>query len=180
MLFLFIIPILLLILLTGIILIGLHFIEQDGSSNTSQVARLAALIVIISVILLSIGAWKIWFSTRYIQIPTWRWIASGFKGGGKLPGFPWATRSAMAKARIERNKKQRALMWLGRICCVAGVILNIYYIMSIWISTIKGERHFGGFRFVLFCAGVFIFFLGVCIVRSSMPKDARKHSTSTE
>ena len=52
MLFLFIIPILLLILLTGIVLIGLHFIEQDGSSNTSQLMRLAALIVIIAVILL--------------------------------------------------------------------------------------------------------------------------------
>lgn len=180
MLFLFIIPILLLILLTGIVLIGLHFIEQDGSSNTSQVARLAALIVIISVILLSIGAWKIWFSIRYIQIPTWRWIASGFKGGGKLPGFPWATRSAMAKARIERNKKQRALMWLGHICCVAGVILSINYVVSGWIFTIKGERHFGGFRFVLFCAGVFIFFLGMCIMKYSMPKETQKHTASTK
>ena len=180
MLFLFIIPILLLILLTGIILIGLHFIEQDGSSNTSQVARLAALIVIIAVILLLIGAWRLWFSIRYIQIPTWRWIASGFKGEPNHPRFPWATKSAMAKAKQERNKKQRALMWLGRICCVAGVILNIYYIVSIWISTIKGEHHFAGFRFVLFCAGVFIFFLGVCIVKSRMPKDTRKHTATAK
>jgi len=180
MLFLFIIPILLLILLTGIILIGLHFIEQDGSSNTSQVARLAALIVIISVILLSIGAWKIWFSIRYIQIPTWRWIAGGFKGEGNHPRFPWATKSAMAKAKQERNKKQRALMWIGRICCAAGVIFSIYYVVSDWIFTIKGERHFGSFRFALFCAGVFIFFLGACIVKSSMPKDTRNHSASAK
>lgn len=180
MLFLFIIPILLLILLTGIILIGLHFLEQDGSGNTSQVMRLAALTVIIAVILLLIGAWRLWSSIRYIQIPAWRWIAGGFKGEGNHPHFPWATKSAMAKAKQERNKKQRALMWLGRICCVGGVILSIYYIVSDWIFTIKGERHFGGFRFALFCAGVFIFFLGVCIVKSSMPKDAREHSASAK
>lgn len=101
MLFLFIIPILLLILLAGITVIGLHFIEQDGSSNTSQLMHLAALIVIIAVILLLIGAWRLWFSIRYIQIPTWRWIASGFKGE---PNHP--TKSVMAKAKQERNKKQ--------------------------------------------------------------------------
>lgn len=180
MLFLFIIPILLLILLTGITLIGVYFIEQDGSSNTSQLMRLVALIVIIAVILLLIGAWRLWFSIRYIQIPAWRWIASGFKGERNHPGFPWATKSAMAKTKQERTKKQRALMWLGRICCVAGVILNINCIVPAWISTTKGERHFGSFHFVLFCAGVFIFFLGVCIVKSSLPKDTRKHSASAK
>ncbi len=180
MLFLFIIPILLLILLTGIILIGLHFIEQDGSSNTSQMTRLAALVVTIAVILLLIGAWRIWSSIHYIQIPAWRWIASGCKGERSHQPFPWATKSAMAKAKQERNKKQRALMWIGRICCAAGAIFSIYYIVSDWIFTIKGERHFGGLRFALFCAGVFIFFLGVCIVKSSMPKDARKHSASAK
>lgn len=178
MLFLFIIPILLLILLTGITVIGVYFIEQDGSSNTSQLMRLVALTVIIAVIALSIGAWRIWFSIRYIQIPAWRWIASGFKRERNPPGFPWATKSAMAKAKQERNKKQRAFMWLGRICCVAGVILSINYVVSGWIFTIKGERHFGGFGFVLFCAGIFIFFLGACIVKCSIPKDTRKHSAS--
>jgi len=180
MLFLFIIPILLLILLAGITVIGLHFIEQDGSSNTSQLMHFAALIVIIAVILLLIGAWRLWFSIRYIQIPTWRWIASGFKGEPNHPRFPWAPKSAMAKAKQERNKKQRALMWLGRICCVAGVILSINYIVSDWIFTTKTERHFGSIHFVLFCIGIFIFFLGVCIVKCSMPKDARKHSASTK
>ena len=180
MLFLFIIPILLLILLTGIIVIGLHFIEQDGISNTSQMTRFAALIVIIAVISLSIGTWRLWSSIRYIQIPAWRWIASGSKGERSHQPFPWATKSAMAKAKQEGNKKQRALMWLGRICCAAGVIFSIYYIVSDWIFTIKGERHFGGFPFALSCAGVFIFFLGACIVKSSMPKDARKHSASAK
>ncbi len=178
--FLFVIPILLLILLAGIAVIGVYSIEQDGSSNTSQLIRLTVVIVTIAGISLLIGAWRIWFSIRYIQIPAWRWIASGFKGEGSQPRFPWATKSAIAKGKQERNKKQRAFMWLGRICCVAGVILSIYYVVSDWIFTIKGERHFGGFRFILFCAGVFIFFLGVCIVKCSMPKDARKHSASTE
>jgi len=180
MLFLFVIPILLLILLTGIVVIGLHFIEEDGSSNTSQLIRLTVVIVTIAGISLLIGAWRIWFSMRYIQIPAWRWIASGFKRERNDPRLSWATKSAMAEGKQERNKKQRAFMWLGHICCAAGVILSIYYVVSEWIFTIKGERHFGGFRFALFCAGIFIFFLGVCIVKSSMPKDARKHSASTE
>jgi len=171
MLFLFIIPILLLILLMGIIVIGLRFIEQDGSSNTSQLMRLTVLIVTIAGISLLIGAWRIWVSMRYIQIPTWRWIASGFKGEGSHPRFPRATRGAIAKGKQERNKKQRALMWLGRICCAVGVILSIYYVVSDWIFTIKSDRHFDSFRFALFCAGVFIFFSGVFVVKSSMPKD---------
>ena len=77
------------------------------------------------------------------------------------------------------NKKPRVMLFLF-IIPILLLIFSIYYIVSDWIFTIKGERHFGGFRFALFCAGVFIFFLGACIVKSSMPKDARKHSAFTK
>lgn len=165
MLFLFIIPILLLILLTGITVIGVYFVEQNGGSQTSQLIGLTALILIIAVILLFIGTWRIYFSTRYIQIPMWRWIASGFKGEPKLPfpRFSWATKSARAEAKSKMNKKQRACIWLGNICCFAGMILIINDVVWRWILTIKGERHLGSVSSILFWIGIFIFFTGICV-----------------
>ena len=78
--FLFIIPILLLILLTGITVIGVYLVEQYSSGVTSQLIGLAAIGVIIAVVSILISTWSSYFSIRYLQIPLWRWIAGGFKG----------------------------------------------------------------------------------------------------
>ena len=77
MLRVFIIPILLLILLTGITVIGIHLVPEDDSGETSQLTGLTTLILIMAVISLLTGAVVIYFSIRHIEVPMWRWIASG-------------------------------------------------------------------------------------------------------
>ena len=175
MLYLFIIPILLLILLTGITVVGIYFIKQDGRSQTSQVIGLTSLILIIAVISLSIGVWRIYFSARYIQIPVWRWIASGFKGEPKLlfSRFPWATKSAMAKAKSKMNKKQRLCMWIGNVCSALGTFFLLIAVSWRLVLAITGERTIDSSANILFWVGIFIFFAGVCIVKASIPKDTQ-------
>lgn len=165
MLYLFIIPILLLILLTGITVIGVYFVEQNGGSQTSQLIGLTALILIIAVILLFIGTWRIYFSTRYIQIPMWRWIASGFKGEPKLPfpRFSWATKSAKAEAKSKMNKKQRACIWLGNICASVGMISMLFGLVWHLIQDITGKSTLGSTSLTLFWVGTFMFFTGICV-----------------
>ena len=165
MLYLFIIPVLLLILLTGIIVIGVYFLGQDGRSQTSQLIGLGALIFIITIILLFIGAWRIYFSTRYLHLPIWRWIASGFKGEPKwpFPRFSWATKSAKSEAKSKMNKKQRACIWIGNICSALGVFFLLIAVSWRLVLDVTGERTIGSNANILFCVGIFIFFTGICV-----------------
>jgi hypothetical protein len=89
-LLLWIIPLLLLILLTGITVVGVCLLEQSDSNLTSQLKGLGVLVVIIAVISLLIGSLRLYSSVRYIQFPVWRWIVSGFKG---KPNLPWIKKS---------------------------------------------------------------------------------------
>lgn len=164
-LFLFVIPILFLILLVGVIHIGVYLVEQSYSDVTSQVIGLAALVLIISVITLLTGTMVLYFSIRYLQIPVWRWMASGFKGEPKLP-FPrlaWAKKSVRVEARSKMNKKQRACIWLGDICGFVGLVLLLYAMAWRLILTIKGDRIFGHVSFILFFIGAFVFIAGACV-----------------
>ena len=95
-LLLWIIPLFLLILLTGITVIGVRLLEQSDSNMTSQLKGLGVLVGIITVILLLIGILRLYSSIRYMQLPVWRWIASGFKGE---PNLPWIRKSKKTKAK---------------------------------------------------------------------------------
>jgi uncharacterized BrkB/YihY/UPF0761 family membrane protein len=97
-LLLWIIPLLLLILVTVITLIGVHFLESRDGDVLSELKGFVVLMLIISVILLIIGSLLVYSSIRYIQLPTWRWIAKGFKG---KPDFPW-----IKKSHKNRTKEQ--------------------------------------------------------------------------
>ena len=97
-LLLWIVPLLLLILLTGITVIGVRLLEQSDSNLTSQLRGLVVLVGIIAVLLLFIGSLQLYASLRYIQLPVWRWIASGFHG--KLV-LPWITKSKRTKTKGE-------------------------------------------------------------------------------
>jgi uncharacterized membrane protein HdeD (DUF308 family) len=89
-------PVLLLILLTGITVIGVYLLEQSDSNMTSQLKGLVVLVIIIGVLLLLIGSLQLYSSVRYIQFPTWRWMASGFKG---KPVVPWLQKSKETKTK---------------------------------------------------------------------------------
>jgi hypothetical protein len=164
-LFLFVIPILLLILLVGGIHIGIYLVEQSDSDVISQVLGLSMLLLFIMVILVFMFVMFHYLEIRYLYIPVWRWIASGFKGEPKLP-FPrlaWAKKSVRVEARSKMNKKQRACIWLGNICSFVGTILMLYCVVWHLILTIKGDRTVGHVSFILFLIGTFIFFTGVCV-----------------
>jgi len=95
-LLLWIIPLLLLILLTGITVIGVCLLERSNGNLTSQLKVLGVLVVIIAVISLLIGSLRLYSSVRYIQLPVWRWIANRFQG---KPVLPWITKSKRTKTK---------------------------------------------------------------------------------
>lgn len=83
------------------------------------------------------------------------------------------TWSQMAKAEHKRNRRQRVFRWLGSICGAVGAILMIQDVVWRWIFTIRGERHIGSVPFILFCAGVLVFSLGVCLIKIAATKNAQ-------
>lgn len=95
-LYLWMIPLLLVILLTAITLIGVWLLERSDGNMTSQLKGLGVLVVIITVIVLLIGSLRLYSSVRYIQLPVWRWIASGFHG---KPVLPWIKKSKRTKTK---------------------------------------------------------------------------------
>ena len=164
--FIWILPILSLVLLTAVAVIGLHFLEQDSSISPSRLIRIATISIIVVVLFIIAGFLHHYYCIRYMQIPLWRWMASGFKGE---PDLPWLGKLKMAKSISKMNKKQKACMWLGRICSVVGTILIINGVVWRWIFTIRGERNVGRMPSKLLLAGAFILIAGLCIIRISMP-----------
>lgn len=165
-LFLWIVPALFLILLAGFVVIRIYLVPQDDSSGMSQMTGLVMLIAFIMVIFVFMVVRFHYLEIRYIQLPVWRWMASGFKGEPKLPfpRFSWATKSARAEAKSKMNKKQRACIWLGNTCAVVGVILIL--VTRVWkiILDIRGEEYtVGSISSKLFWIGIFIFFTGICV-----------------
>ncbi len=98
--FIWILPILSLFLLTGILLIGIHFLEQDSSISPSRLIRIGVIAVIVAVFLLIVGFMHDNYSIRYMQIPVWRWMASGFKGE---PNLPWITKTKKVNAKEKKD-----------------------------------------------------------------------------
>ena len=84
-LFLGIITLMLLIFLTAVTIIGLRLLERGDGDQTSQLKSLGVLVLIIAFIAILIGSLRLYSSVRYIQLPTWRWIASRFR-------LPWITK----------------------------------------------------------------------------------------
>jgi uncharacterized BrkB/YihY/UPF0761 family membrane protein len=89
-LLIWIIPLLLLTLVTVIIVIGVHVLESGDREVTSELKGFVVLFLIISVILLIIGSLSLYSSVCYLQLPIWRWMIKGFKG---KPDLPWLTKS---------------------------------------------------------------------------------------
>lgn len=175
MLFLFIIPILLLILLTGITVIGVYLVEQDTNGATSQLIGLTPLIVIIAVVTLLIATWTIYYSIRYLQIPAWRWIAGGFKG---KPDFPH-TRLAIRKSKDtkhykEMNKIERICMLLGYFCTLSGIVLLFIGVSWFLVLDITRESIVDSIASTLFWVGALIYFLGFFITYISTRKDTKR------
>jgi hypothetical protein len=67
------------------------------------------------------------------------------------------------------NKRQKACLWLGRICSVVGTILIIIGVVWRWIFTIRGDRFVGSIPFKVFWVGAITLSAGLYIIRISMP-----------
>jgi hypothetical protein len=104
--FIWILPILSLALLTGITVIGVHFLEQDSSISPSRLIRIATIAVIVTVLCVIVSFLHQYYCIRYMQIPVWRWIASGFKGE---PALPWIKKPKKPEAKDKLNKGNKSL-----------------------------------------------------------------------
>ena len=175
MLFLFIIPILLLILLTVITVIGVYLLEQDTIGATSQLIGLAALGGIIAVVILLISIWRQYYSIRYLQIPLWRWIASGFKGKPDVPHIGLAIRKSKdTKHYKEMSKIERICMLLGSVCQLFGIVLLIIGVSWFLVLDITRKGTVGSIALTLFCVGALIYILGSFINYISTRKDTKR------
>jgi len=105
--FIWILPILSLVLLTAVTVIGVHFLEQDSSISPSRLIRIATISVIVVVLFIIAGFLHHYYCIRYMQIPLWRWMASGFKGE---PDLPWIKKSKKPEAKgksCEASQKEK-------------------------------------------------------------------------
>jgi uncharacterized BrkB/YihY/UPF0761 family membrane protein len=174
-LFLFVIPILLLILLTIVTVIGVYLIEQNTRGSTPQFIGLATLGAIIAVVTLLIATWTIYYSIRYFQIPAWRWIAGGFKG---KPDFPH-TRLMIRKSKDtkhykEMNKIERICMLMGYFCTFSGIVLLFIGVLWFLVLDITHESIVDSISLTLFCVGALLYFLGVFINYICTRKDTKR------
>jgi len=104
--FIWILPILFLVLLTGITVIGVHFLEQDSSISPSRLINIATIAIIVAVLCIIVGVLHHYYCIRYMQIPLWRWMASGFKG---KPNLPWIKKPKKPEAKDKMNKGHKSL-----------------------------------------------------------------------
>lgn len=178
MLFIFIIPILLLILMTGITVIWVYFIEQDGSSNTSQLMHFAALTVIIAGISLLIGILSHYYSIRYLQIPVWRWMAGGFKGKPDVPHIGLAIRKSKdTKHYKQMSRIERICMLLGSVCKLFGIVLLIIGISWFLVLAITRKGTVGSIALTLLCVGALLYILGAFINYICTRKDTKREES---
>jgi hypothetical protein len=105
-LFVWILPILSLLLLVGITFMGAYLIlEQDSSISPTQIRILATILIIVTVLFFVACVLRHYYSVRYTQIPVWRWIASGFKGELNLP---WIKKAIKSEAKAKMNKGHKS------------------------------------------------------------------------
>ena len=74
---LFVIPIVLLSLVTVLIVVGAYLLPRLSISSTSQLIVLGLLALVVGIFLSVAGIWTIYTSIRYLQIPVCRWLPSG-------------------------------------------------------------------------------------------------------
>ncbi len=98
--FIWILPILSLAIMTVITVIAVYFLEQDSSISPSRMIRIGITTVIVVVLYLISSFVHHYYCIRYMQIPVWRWIASGFKGE---PNLPWMPESKIVKAKEKKD-----------------------------------------------------------------------------
>jgi len=100
--FIWILPILSLAVMTMIAVIAVYSLEKDSSISPSRLIRIGITTVIVVVMYLISSFVHQYYCIRYMQIPVWRWMASGFKGE---PRLPWITNNRNAKAKEKKDIK---------------------------------------------------------------------------
>lgn len=173
MLFLFIIPILFLILLTVITVIGVYLLEQDTDGVISQlIIFLTPLIVIIVVASLLM---RHYYSIRYLQLPLWRWMAGGFKGKPDVPHIGLAIRKAKeTELYKEMSRIERICMLLGCFFQLSGIVLLCIGILWFLVLDITRKGTVGSIALTLFWIGALSYILGSFIIYISTRKDTKR------
>ncbi len=117
------------VLAAVLMLLDKYMMERSGDALWSIIPLLAAMVV-----LLIGGAWSIYTSIRYLQLPTWRWMARSFQGEPDIPRPSWSTKSAMARAKKLRNRRQRIMYTLGQTCVAVSVLLIASVLFWRWTA----------------------------------------------
>jgi hypothetical protein len=92
------IQLLLLLVVTGVTVVGAYLLPPSDEITSSQLTGISILSIILAVLLLLFSSLHSYTSLRYFQLPVWRWMANGFKG---KPVVPWVTKS---KEKIETEQ----------------------------------------------------------------------------
>ena len=168
-LFTWITVILSLAILVGFTGIGIYVWMQGDNGEASELLALSGRVIVLSGILCFVVTWILYGSIRWIQIPTWRWIAGGFKGAPETPVLRSViTRVQIAEAKKKMSRLQHICMWVGNVFGALGVIFLLIAMPWRLVLAITGERTIGSTADMLLWVGFLIFFLGMCIFRISI------------
>ncbi len=148
---------------------GIYIWMLGDNGEISELFALSVVFIFFAGILCFVVTWTTYTSVRWIQIPTWRWMAGGFKG---TPDTPFArsviTREQIAEAKKKMSRLQRIFMWVGNVFAALGVICLL--IGGLWhlVLDVTGEGTIGSTANMLFLVGILILFFGMCIIRISI------------
>jgi len=176
-LFTWITVILSLVILVGFTGIGIYLWMQGDNSEASELLSWSGGFIVFAGILCFVATWIHYGSIRWIQIPAWRWMISGFKGTPDTPFTRFRfvpTRAEIAESKKKMSKLQHIGMWFGNVCVALGILFMLIGVLWYLVLDVKGERTIGSTANMLLLVGILIFFLGVLIVRISMKKSAKK------
>ena len=100
--FILILPLLSFILLIGVTSLGAFYVlEQGPNISPFRIRLIAAITLCAAVSCIIVWVLSHYYSIRYMHIPVWRWIVSGFRGE---PNLPWMRKATRVKPKEKKDK----------------------------------------------------------------------------
>jgi len=165
------------VILVGFTGIGIYLWMQGDNSEASELLSWSGGFIVFAGILCFVVTWILYGSIRWIQIPAWRWMISGFKGTPDTPFTRFRfvpTRAEIAESKKKMSKLQHIWMWFGNVCVTLGILFMLIGVLWYLVLDVTGELTMGSVASMLLLVGILIFFLGVLTVRMSIKKGAKK------
>ena len=78
-----------------------YVLEQGPNISPFRIRLIAAITLFAAVSCIIVWVLSHYYSIRYMHIPVWRWIVSGFRGE---PNLPWMRKATRVKPKEKKDK----------------------------------------------------------------------------